>query len=254
MKLGDLTHPSAKRAARNGAVALVPVGATEAHGPHLPLDTDVRIAEETCRRAVARLADELNLQALVFPSVAYSVTEYAAPFEGTIGVPREAALAYLRGLLESASRHGFRAICLVNAHLEPTHRRVLREAVRSAEADCPLLIADPCDRRWVPRLTEEFQSGKCHAGQYETSLILAAGGPVDVAALAALPPVDIDLVEGMNAGMSTFAQMGAHDAYFGQPSRASAVEGHRTYGILANIVVEVIAERLAGPHAHAPES
>lgn len=251
MKLGSLTHPTTRDLIKSGAVGLLPVGATEAHGPHLPLDTDVRIAEETCRRAVPLISEHLSIVALVLPPVAYSVTDYAGPFEGTIGIPPEVAKAFLQAVLLSAARQGFRAICLVNAHLEPNHRFVLRDAVKAArpQADCPLLIADPCDRRWVSRLTEEFQSGKCHAGQYETSLLLATDAPVDRSALAQLPQVDIDLVGKMREGAANFKEMGATNAYFGTPAGATAAEGHQSYTRLAEIVSEVLMEALGAEGA-----
>ncbi|MEO1234767.1 MAG: creatininase family protein [Myxococcota bacterium] len=246
MKLAALTHPAAKARIDAGCVALLPVGATEAHGPHLPLDTDVRIAEEMCRRALATLGERLGLEGVVLPSIAYSVTEYAGPFTGTIGVPAEAAKAYLTAVLIGAAAQGFRAVCLVNAHLEPAHRFVLRDAASAARevAACPVVIADPCDRRWVSRLTPEFQSGKCHAGQYETSLLLAADAPIERSAMAELPEVDIDLVGAMKAGLKTFPEMGAASAYFGRPADATAEEGHRSYAILAEIVSLVLQEAL----------
>lgn len=254
MKLGALTHPAARDRIEAGAVALLPVGATEAHGPHLPLDTDVRIAEETCRRALPLISDQLGMDGLVLPPIAYSVTEYAGPFVGTVGVSAEAAKAYLSAVLEGAAAQGFRAVCLVNAHLEPAHRFVLRDAAKAARtrASCPIAIADPCDRRWVSRLTEEFQSGKCHAGQYETSLLLAADAPIERAELGKLPEVDIDLVGAMKAGLKTFPDMGAEHAYFGRPADATAEEGHQSYAALAEIVCLVLKEALAPPMDASP--
>ncbi len=247
MKLGSKTSPAAGRAIARGAVALLPIGATEAHGPHLPLDTDVRIARATCERAVPIIAERFGLDALLLPSIAYSVTDYASGFAGTIGVSAEAATAYLRDVFGSAAAQGFAAVVGVNAHLEPAHRRVLREAAAGARggAPCPVVLADPCDRRWVPRLTEEFRSGKCHAGRYETSLILADDGPVHP--FEALSPVDIDLVGQMQAGKERFLDMGANEAYFGAPAEATAAEGHATYAVLAEIVVLVLAEALDRP-------
>lgn len=252
--LGALSFPSARALLAEGAVGLLPVGATEAHGPHLPLDTDVRIATATAARAAPRIAEVLGLEAVVLPPIAYSVTEYAAPFAGTIGVPAEAARAYLGEVLKSAARQGFRALCAVNAHLEPAHRHVLRDAVKAARrtAACPVTIADPCDRRFVDRLTDELRSGKCHAGQYETSILLAAGVPVDRGAMRALPEVDVDLVAGMQAGLSTFPEMGANEAYFGTPAAATAAEGHDTLNRLAQIVVEVLSEGLNDPTLKEP--
>lgn len=246
-RFGRLAFPEAQAILQDGAVALLPVGATEAHGPHLPLDTDVRIAEATCERALPLLADRLCLEPVILPPVAYSVTEYAAPFAGTIGVPAEAAKAFLTAVLTSAAAQGFRAICLVNAHLEPAHRFVLRDAVGAARegAPCPIVIADPCDRRWVPRLTEEFRSGKCHAGRYESSILLATDAPVNRASMRALEPVDIDLVGQMKDGKRDFRSMGAETAYFGWPAEASAREGHATLDQLADIVATVLCEVLS---------
>lgn len=252
MRLASLPHPAVKAALERGVVALLPVGAIEAHGPHLPLDTDVRIAEETCQRAIPKIADRLELEALMLPPIAYSLAEYARPFAGTMSISSEVARAYLTEVLTSAARQGFRAVCLVNAHLEPAHRKALKEASQAARqtakeegVGCPIVVADPADRRWVSRLTEEFRSGKCHAGRYETSLVIATpDAPVDRSVMTTLPPVDIDLVGGMKAGYPTFLEMGATAGYFGDPSRATSVEGHEVFARLADIVVEVVLEAI----------
>lgn len=231
-----------------GAVALWPIGSTEAHGPHLPLGTDVIIAAETCRRAVPAVRAALGLDALLLPPLAFTVTEYAAPFKGTISISKATATAYVTEVLLSAAAQGWRAVVLVNAHLEPAHRFALRDAVKAAKekAACPVALADPCDRRFVSRLTPEFQSGNCHAGQYETSLVLAAASAPSRPAMAkVLRPVDLDLVGGMQSGKKDFLEIGADRAYFGAPAAATVEEGEATYQTLAAIVVEVLTEALA---------
>jgi creatinine amidohydrolase len=245
VKLGGLAYPEVRSLVEAGAVALWPIGSTEAHGPHLPLSTDVMIAEETCKRAIDLIEEALELKAVILPPLAFTVTEYASPFSGTISIPAETAVAYVRDVLVSAAAQGFRAICMVNAHLEPAHRTVLRKAREAAtgRAKCPLAIADPCDRRWVSTMTAEFQSGSCHAGQYETSLVLAAGGPV-LAESTQLPPVEIDLMAEMKAGRKTFPEMGAERCHFGRPADASINEGDKTYRQLAEIVVTMLREAL----------
>lgn len=253
MRLADLTTVEVRRAIELGAIGLIPVGATEAHGPHLPLDTDVIIAEETCRRAALRVRASLGLEALVLPAVTYSLTDYASPFSGTVSIPKAVVVPYLTEIAVSASRSGYRALCFVNGHLEPGHRHALRDAGDAARerARCPVVIADPCDRKWVPRLTEEFQRGACHAGQYETSLLLAAGARVHDP--SELPDVDIDLMAGMKAGLDNFADMGATDAYFGCPARATREEGEASFTVLADIVFEVVRDA-AGPQPQPEKS
>ncbi len=245
MRLGDLAYPEVRSLVDAGAIALWPIGSTEAHGPHLPLATDVLIAEETCKRALERIETELEVKPVIMPALAFSVTEYAAPFAGTVSIPKETAIAYVRDVLIGMAAQGVRAVCLVNAHLEPEHRFALRDARDAAQkvAKCPLVIADPCDRRWVATMTEEFQSGSCHAGQYETSLVLACGGPVK-AERAELKPVEIDLVGAMKKGKKTFTAMGADQCYFGKPKDASLREGDETYRQLVEIVLTTLGEAL----------
>lgn len=246
MFLADLTFPEAKAKIEAGAVALWPTGSTEAHGPHLPLATDVLIATESCVRSRAKVKDELGLDALILPPLAFTITEYAKPFAGTISIPKETAIAYIRDVIVSASQQGFKAICLVNAHLEPAHRYGLRDAVKAATAAaCPVTIADPADRRWAPTLTEELQSGQCHAGQYESSLIMAIDDSLSRDVRAELPERAIDLMGGMKAGKKNFLEMGATEGYFGRPAEASVAEGDETYEKLAVMVTTMLKEALA---------
>jgi creatinine amidohydrolase len=245
--LSHLAYPEVEALVRRGAIALWPMGSTEAHGPHLPLGTDQIIAEEASRRASGEVERRFGVESVLLPTLTVTVTEFAAPFSGTLSIPKDAALAYVREGVLAAAAIGFRAVCLVNAHLEPAHRFVLRDAVDAARArtSVPIALADPADRRWAKTLTEEFASGACHAGQYETSLVLAAAPEVvKTEIMHALEAKEIDLVGGMKAGAKNFREMGAERAYFGAPARATKDEGEATYRRLVEIVSTVIAEAM----------
>ena len=95
MNLGSHTYPHAQEQLKAGAIGLWPIGSTEAHGPHLPLDTDVVISHETCRRAQAPLA-ELGIGSLILPPLSYTLTDCAAPFAGTLSLPKEVVQPYVR--------------------------------------------------------------------------------------------------------------------------------------------------------------
>ena len=126
-------------------------------------------------------------------------------------------------MCDGLAAQGFAAVALVNNHLEPAHDA----AIRAVAIDRPrVVVACPLTRRWARTLSAEFKSGACHAGQYETSIVLAAE-PVLVndAARATLPMVPISLSEGLAAGKPTFAAMGMTAAYAGAPAAATAAEG-----------------------------
>lgn len=243
-RLADLSSPELRDLLREGALALLPVGSTEAHGPHLPLDTDVLIAEETCARAVGPVEAALGLHPVILPALAFSLAEFAGPFPGTLSLRRETFLGFLADLIRSTLSQGFSGLVLVNAHLEPAHRFVLRDAVQAArDAGLRVALADPAERRFASRLTEEFQSGSCHAGCYETSLVLAAApSKVRREAQRSLPPLQLDLVKEIRAGSKSLKDAGAADGYCGAPGEASREEGERSYRLLVDIVVEVSTE------------
>lgn len=235
IRLADATWTEVRDfLARGRTLVLVPVGALEAHGPHLPLATDVVIAEGLARRAAAALEPRWNVA--VAPALVYSVTEYAGGFTGTAGVSPEAARAYVTDVCRGLRRAGFERIVLANAHLEPAHVEVLRSVPDVAFADCT-------ERRFARTLTEEYKRGACHAGSYETSLILAEKPELVRPARSALPPLQIDLARAMKAGIKTFQEAGAPDAYFGDPAAATPEEGEWIYGRLVEMIATVVAER-----------
>jgi len=239
VELAEITFPEAREVLGRGAIALLPTGSTEAHGPHLPLSTDVVIAREAARRA-QRILGADGIAALVLPPLAYAVTEFAGEFPGTISLPFETAKTLVRDVILGALRTGFRALVVCNAHFEPEHLRALREAceeaaARGARVACPDLTRKP----HALRLGEEFRSGACHAGSYETSLVLAAEPFWVRTELAkSLPPNRISLSRAIREGKKSFREAGGEHAYFGDPAAGNEIEGEGLYRELATIFAE----------------
>lgn len=243
LELANLTYEDTRAVLASGAVALLPVGSTEAHGPHLPLATDVILARQGALRA-ARLLTQKGRGALVLPAIAYAVTDFAADFPGTLTIGLDTARALVRDVIVSAVRTGFRGVVVCNAHLEPGNLQALREAVAAAEeAGAPARFPDVTRKPHALRLGEEFKSGACHAGSYETSLVLAAEPFLVKADLAAtLLPNPISLSKAIREGKTSFVQAGGLHAYFGAPSEASALEGERLYAEMADIFASAAVE------------
>jgi len=230
-------------AAGRPVAGLVPVGSVEPHGPHLSLITDVVISRAACARA-APLLDARGVAALVAPAIPYGVTECATGFAGAASVPAEVLSAYLRAVVVGLLGAGCAHVCLVNNHLEPAQDA----AVRSAVAGMPRGVASvacPLTRRWARTLSAEFKSGACHAGEYETSIVLAdSPALVDDGVRAGLPAVPVSLSEKLKAGVDTFVAMGLARAYAGNPAGATAEEGEAMLVKLAEMVVGEVCEAL----------
>ncbi len=213
---------------------LLPVGSVEPHGPHLPLGTDTLLSEEAADRAASVLTEQ-GVAAYVAPSVPYGVTEFAAGFAGAIGVPGDVLTSLLSAIVGRFLADGWSHVSLVNNHLEPAHDAAVRSVLSGFPAGS-VSVACPLTRRWAKTLSDEFKQGNCHAGRYETSLVLAAGGHVDPS-VQTLEPLDVSLSEGIKAGKTTFSAMGLTRAYTGSPARATAEEGESLFERLVEMIV-----------------
>ena len=261
------------RADGTRVVALLPVGAVEAHGPHLPLLTDVVIATAAAEAALPGLRD-LGLHPTLLPPLPYTAAPFAAGFPGTISLRPATVAALLADVASSLERQGVAALVVVNAHLDPAHLASIREVVergghaghgRGREVDrpgraepgvgrmprpprpMPVIHPDLTERRWALRLGDEFGSGACHAGCYETSVVMAAAPElVRDEVRRRLPANPASLSRAIRSGKTTFGEAGVDEAYCGDPAAATREEGDRTVKVLGRIVVEAVAEELGG--------
>ncbi|SHG61583.1 creatininase family protein [Streptoalloteichus hindustanus] len=251
MFFADLTSPqvAALLNADRAPVLLLPVGVTEPHGPHAPLATDSLISQGMCERAARRLADDAEVRVLVLPPLPYGVTRYGAAFPGAVSVSEETLHAVVVDLCDSLLDQGFPHLVVVNNHFEPEHVATLHRALDTVLRRRQVLVGylDLTRRHRANRLTREFRSGSCHAGRYETSLVLADRPDlVDQERMRALPEVPVDMPRAMADGRRDFLAMGMSEAYCGAPAEASAEEGEDTFAVLTDMLVEVIRDLVRG--------
>lgn len=216
--LGGSTWPEV--ADLGPSLLAVPLGSVEQHGPHLPLDTDTRIAVALSHALAAGRPD-----VVVAPPVAFGASGEHAGFAGTLSIGTHALTTVLVELGRSAD--AFTGVVLVNGHGGNV------DAIRSATT-----ILSGEGRRvlaWSPSVPD----GDAHAGRTETSLLLALDPScvrLDRAVAGATAPLTELITELRRGGIAAVAPNGV----LGDPTGASADEGAALLeGLVADLVSAV---------------
>ncbi|WP_326948548.1 mycofactocin biosynthesis peptidyl-dipeptidase MftE [Amycolatopsis sp. NBC_01307] len=217
MRLAELSSPDVAERAAAGAILAVPVGATEQHGPHLPLTTDTDIAKALCDGLAAARQD-----VLVAPAVAYGSSGEHAGFAGTLSIGQEATELLLVELGRSAAET-FGRLLFVSAHggnAGPVARAVARLRAESRDVE----VFQP---RWP---------GDPHAGRPETALQLAlrpSGVRMDRAVAGDTRPLAEVLPLLREGGVRAVTATGV----LGDPTSATAAEGRELLALLTGALV-----------------
>ena len=169
-----LTWPEINDAIEANQVCIIPCGAVEQHGEHLPLDVDL-----VCPGGIARGVGENHPdQVLVLPTLSYGYTGHVMDFPGTINTNYKTFIEQVLDVTRSLAYHGFKKIILLNGHGSnmPNLDLAARRTNLETDAECllvawwQLLSVDP---DFLPNWREsKFPGGISHACELETSLYL----------------------------------------------------------------------------------
>jgi creatinine amidohydrolase len=170
----ELSWPELRRAAEADTMVIVPVGATEQHGHHLPIQVDWRLVH-TIAESAARAATERGRRVLVTPPIWTGFSPHHMQFPGSVTLRMTTFLALIGDLVQSLHQHGFRRILLLNGHGGNAHllRALVQElrfthAIRVAAASYwDFAVAD------IQQWRQSVPGGINHACELETSLMLA---------------------------------------------------------------------------------
>lgn len=170
--LETMTYEEIDGLDRDRAVAVIPTGSIEQHGPHLPLDTDTFLCTQVAGAAAARAG--LRGPVLVTPTVCFGSSEHHMAFTGTLTLSATTFLEVVKDLSRSLTRHGFRRQLVVNGHGGNTS--LLGEAVQRLGFEQAVHIATlnywTLARDVAREIRESPPGGMGHACEFETSLML----------------------------------------------------------------------------------
>lgn len=232
-----MTAAALNERARAGAIVLLPVASTEQHGPHMATGTDSLLVAEVCRRAAPRLG------AVVAPTLWAGLAEHHMRFGGSFTLQLSTYQALLRDLLESIRRAGFGRVVIVNGH--GGNMTALNAMSAELGRDRELAITtyfQLAEAAMAPHL--EDQQGVLHAGEAETSMMLALRPEsVDAARLAEargpMPERGSALAPPLHRWRS-FADL-TKTGVIGDARRATAAKGE----LLLEAAATALADRLA---------
>ncbi len=168
MNLAEMSWVRAERALAQTNLALVPVGAVEVYGPHLPQGSDGFAAQEIARRL------EERVDAVVTPLVPIGCSQALMSFPGTLSVTSESLKAYLTDVCESLSIWGIKRILFLNGHagnvpaIGEICREFIAKGINCAQVDWWRAIS-----KAAPDVAETDELAVGHAGEVCTSVLMA---------------------------------------------------------------------------------
>jgi creatinine amidohydrolase/Fe(II)-dependent formamide hydrolase-like protein len=239
--LAELTWPEAERRLREVDIALLPVGAIEQHGPHLPLDTDAWDADYLAQRVAAECSEP---KPLALPLIPYGVSFHHEDFPGTIGVSNDALAKMVYDVGMSCARNGITKLIIINGHggNQPTLQFAAQMINRDAHIFTTVDTGETSDVD-LDRLCET--ESDVHAGEIETSTALATRPHL----------VRMDLAEReVQSFSSSYLDFSAkrsvewyartakisNSGVLGDPTRATADKGREMWEVMVRNLVELV--------------
>jgi creatinine amidohydrolase len=220
---------------------VVPLGAVEQHGPHLPLGTDAMFGDEIGRAAAERL------NAFLAPTIPVGCSHHHLAFAGTISLEEETYHRVVGDIVRALASHGFKRIVLLPTHggnFRPLGEALARlgplEGVKIiAFTDVGMLASATIGTGAELGITAA--EGGIHAGEWETSMMLALRPE-----LVRMERAESGYVGDLASGMQRFFSEGVHvladNGVFGDPRRASARAGEKYVERLVEQVVRTVEE------------
>lgn len=257
-----LSPAEAAAAAGRDAVVVLPLAATEQHGPHLPLSTDADIGSGLLASALRRLPDDAEVW--VLPGVTVGASQEHARFAGTRSVTTPGLIRSIAEQGKALAAVGVRRLLLSNAH--GGNRHAMEAAALELRAACEMLVVKASWFRFprpedVSLPESEWRHG-LHGGAVETAMMLHLRPDlVRGKAIARFPSLGEELERGLRLlgpeGHASFAWLAEDlnpEGVVGDATRATAAMGERLvehYGrVLADVILDALEfplDRLAPP-------
>ena len=168
MRLDELTSERFAEYVKKDPLVILPLGATEAHGPHLPLGTDTFQPDHVVSVIDKKFKDKV----IVAPTLPYGQHSTARNVPGTIDISFDTLRSVIRDILNAFIRHGIRRIMIISGHAGTSHMTAVAEACREIAGSSSAEITFFSDFYIAEKCNIPGTEGDGHAGLMETSRML----------------------------------------------------------------------------------
>ena len=175
MELGQLTWTEVEDVLKETNALILPVGATEQHGPHLPVNVDTITTRYIAREAAKKVIDEHNIRVLVAPTISYGEVGPFRKFPGTIGLEVETVITVVEEIVSGFASQEFKNILVLNGHNENTEPiAIALRKVHHHFPDAGLFAANTWRLGFDvwPKIGKGGRAGSGHACEKETAMSL----------------------------------------------------------------------------------
>lgn len=242
-----LTAPALRKLAGRKTVVIIPLGATEQHGPHLPVQVDWRLAYEVSLRAAALMQG--RQRAIVTPAIPFGMSEHHMSLGGTITLDYRTMAAVIGCVVRSAARHGFKRIFVLNGH--GGNIAALETIITELTVELQLPLA--AGTYWHIASASiasilEHQGAVLHACEAETSMLQALSPetvlPLKQSYRTPLVP-GLSGIEGVNPGVYRWQQLATRSKFglIGEAWAASAEKGRQLLDAVSADVADALSNQ-----------
>jgi len=253
----ELSWPEVREVVKSDPVAVLPVGTTEQHGPHLPVMVDYAcasgVAEGAVRHVVASQPQDEGPHAVVLHPVPYSFNEHHMDYPGTIDIDPHTIIDYIFCIGKSLAHHGFKRIIILNGHgsnvpfLDIAARMITNRTESIAAMVSWWAILEQEDFAWREA---PYPGGFSHGCEAETSLMLQVRpdlvdmkqAPRTMDEVQRSKHIYWDLQGGSKVNFQEFFSRNSETGVQGDATLANAEKGQKLYTAAISRMAEFIEE------------
>jgi creatinine amidohydrolase/Fe(II)-dependent formamide hydrolase-like protein/7-cyano-7-deazaguanine synthase in queuosine biosynthesis len=240
---GELTWPEARDRLQQVDIALLPVGAIEQHGPHLPLDTDAFDANYLALQVAEACSDP---KPLVLPNIPYGVSYHHDEFQGTVSISNDTLAKLVYDIGMSAAHNGIKKLVIINAH--GGNSPALNHAAQMINRDARIFVCvDTGETSDVDIYSLVETPNDVHAGEIETSTSLAIRPDLVKMdqARREVPEFSsryLDFTSKRGVLWYAYTRKISNSGVMGDPTKASAAKGKKIWEIIITHLVALVED------------